>query len=76
VIVVIDGQDAESIAVNFVKKKKNVGEVNVLVAEQKENVWVVRGTCPVDLCGHPWRESFEIQIDPKGNVRTSSFRLM
>jgi hypothetical protein len=72
----VEVQDAQYIAVNFVKEKKNVEEVTVIVTEQKEDVWIIRGTCPIDLCGHPWRESFEIQIDQKGKIRTSSFRLM
>ncbi|MGB9134898.1 MAG: hypothetical protein WCC63_04880 [Candidatus Bathyarchaeia archaeon] len=69
-------QDAQCIAVSFVKEKKNVDEVNVIVTEQKDEVWIIKGTCPIDLAGHPWRESFEITIDAKGKIRDSSFRLM
>lgn len=66
----------QDIAVNFVKEKKNVKDVSVVMTEQKDGVWIVKGTCPIDLCGHPWRESFEITIDQKGKIKTSSFTLM
>jgi hypothetical protein len=72
----VELQDAQYIAVSFVKEKKNVDEVNIIVTEQKQGVWVVKGTCPIDLAGHPWRESFEVIVDPKGKIRDFSFRLM
>ncbi len=72
----VDFDNAQNIAVNFVKDKRNVMNVTVAVTENKDGVWVVRGTCPIDLDGHPWRESFEVVVDQKGNVKTSSFRLM
>lgn len=72
----VDFDNAQNIAVNFVKDKKNVMNVTVAVTENKDGVWVVRGTCPIDLDGHPWRESFEVVVDQKGNVKTSSFRLI
>lgn len=72
----VEPQDVQIIAVRFVKEKKNVEEATVITTEQREGLWVVRGTCPIDLAGHPWRESFEITIDHKGKIRDSSFRLM
>ncbi len=69
-------EDVQYIAVNFVKEKKNVKNVNVVTTEKKDGIWIVKGTCPIDLCGHPWRESFEIKIDKKGKIQSSSFRLM
>ncbi len=71
-------ENARVIAAEFVKKRKSVdiNKVNVVVAEQKNGVWIVKGTCPIDLCGHPWRESFEIEIDQKGRIKASSFKLM
>ena len=72
----VEPQDVQIIAVRFVKEKKNVEEATVVTTEQKEGLWIVRGTCPIDLAGHPWRESFEITIDQKGKIRDSSFRLM
>ncbi len=67
---------AKDIAVSFVKEKRNVENVTVIITEEKEGVWVIKGTCPIDLCGHPWRESFEIEIDQKGKIKNSSFTLM
>jgi hypothetical protein len=69
-------EDVQYIAVNFVKEKKNVKNVSVVTTEKKDGIWIVKGTCPIDLCGHPWRESFEIKIDKKGKIQSSSFRLM
>ena len=67
---------AQDIAVNFVKEKKKVAGVKVAFTEQKDGAWVVRGTCPIDLSGHPWRESFEVVVDQKGKVKSFRFRLM
>ena len=67
---------AQDIAITFVKEKKNVTDVRVVITEQKDGVWIIRGTCPIDLCGHPWREDFEVKIDPRGRIAESSFRLM
>lgn len=69
-------EDVQDIAIDFVKERKNVTDVNVVVTEQKDGVWIVKGTCPIDISGHPWRESFEIRIDQKGKIKTSSFKLM
>ncbi len=72
----VELEDAQYIAVSFVKEKKDVTEVTVIVTEQKDGIWIIRGTCPIDLCGHPWRESFEIKVDQKGKIKDSSFKLM
>ncbi|UCE95310.1 MAG: hypothetical protein JSV51_06150 [Candidatus Bathyarchaeota archaeon] len=72
----VEVEDAESIAINFVRKHKSVPDVNVTMTELESGVWVVRGTCPIDLGGHPWRESFEIKIDQKGRIKASSFKLI
>lgn len=69
-------ENAREIAVDFVKKRKNVANVNLIAAEHKDGFWVVKGTCPIDLSGHPWRESFEIRIDQKGKIKGSSFWLL
>lgn len=66
----------QDVAVDFVKERKNVTNVSVIAVEQVDGIWVVRGTCPIDLGGHPWRESFEIKIDKKGEIKDSHFRLM
>lgn len=72
----VEVEDVQYIAVNFVKEKKDVTEVSVITTEERDGVWIVRGTCPIDLCGHPWRESFEVHIDQKGKIKSSSFKLM
>jgi hypothetical protein len=72
----IEPHKAEEIASDFVKEKKGVDTVSIVVTEQKDGVWVVRGTCPIDLAGHPWRESFEVRVDKKGKITMSAFRLM
>lgn len=69
-------ENVENIAIGFVKKSKCVDNVNVTVVEEKDGMWVVRGTCPIDLGGHPWRESFVIRIDRRGKIQSSSFKLM
>jgi hypothetical protein len=73
---VLRPETVEDIAVTFVKKRKKVGDVSVVAKERKHGVWVVRGTCPIDLHGHPWTESFELIIDTKGKIKSSNFRLM
>ena len=72
----VEPQNIHDIAIDFVKQRKKVSDVTVIVTEQKDGVWIIRGTCTIDLAGHPWRESFEVVIDQKGKIRTSSFKLM
>ena len=72
----VEFENIHDIAVTFVKEKKNVTEVNVSITEIVDNVWVIKGTCPIDLCGHPWRESFEIKIDKNGKIKDFKFTLM
>jgi hypothetical protein len=58
------------------KSRKNISKVDVSSVEQKNEVWVVRGTCPIDLEGHPWAEKFEVQIDIKGRIKATDFSLL
>jgi len=67
---------AHQIAVDFLKKKKNTDRIDVSVVEQKSEVWVVRGTCPIDLEGHPWAEKFEVVVDQKGKIKSIDFSLL
>ena len=69
-------EKAQDVAINFVRAKRNVTDVSVVLTELKDGNWIIKGTCPIDLSGHPWRESFEVTIDQKGNVKASSFQLM
>lgn len=72
----VELENAQDIAISFVKDKRNVEDVRVVITEQKDGVWIIRGTCPINLCGHPWRENFEIKINQKGKITASSFKLM
>lgn len=69
-------QDAQNITKNFVRKIKSVENVDIIATEKSEEGYVVKGTCPIDVGGHPWLESFEIVIDIKGKVKDSDFKLM
>lgn len=69
-------KDAQQIAVDFLKKRKNTEKIYVVSVEQKDGVWVIRGTCPIDLEGHPWTEEFEVTVDPKGRIKSTDFSLL
>lgn len=72
----MDSENAREIAIDFVKKRKNIVNVNLITTERKDGFWIVKGTCPIDLSGHPWRERFEVKVDQKGKIRDSNFWLM
>jgi hypothetical protein len=67
---------AQQIAVDFLRKRKSIEKVDVSTIEQKNGVWVIRGTCPIDLEGHPWAEKFEVVIDQRGKIRSTDFSLL
>jgi hypothetical protein len=67
---------AQQIAVDFLRKRKNIEKIDVSIIEQKNEVWVVRGTCPIDLEGHPWAEKFELVVDQRGKVKSIDFSLL
>jgi hypothetical protein len=72
----VSEEDAEQIAVDFLKKRKNKKKIDVVSIEQKDAVWIIHGTCPIDLEGHPWSERFEVVIDQKGRIKSSEFSLL
>lgn len=72
----VNQQDAQNITKNFVKKKKGVEKVEIIATEKNDEGYRVKGTCPIDVGGHPWMERFEIVIDIKGKVKDSDFKLM
>ena len=72
----VSEEDAQKIAVDFLKKRKNKEKVDVVSIEQKDAVWIIHGTCPIDLEGHPWSERFEVVIDQKGRVKSSQVSLL
>jgi hypothetical protein len=67
---------AQQIAVEFLKKRKNTDRIDVSAVEQRDDVWIVKGTCPIDLEGHPWAEKFEVVVDQKGKIRSTDFALL
>ena len=69
-------ESASDIAVEFVKKAKNAEKVDVAEVEENGGSWVVRGTFPIDLEGHPWAEKFIVAVDLKGKILTSDFSLL
>ncbi len=69
-------ESVQQIAIEFLKKRKNTERVEVSTIERNKDIWVIRGTCPIDLEGHPWAEKFEVIVDTKGKVRTTTFSLL
>ena len=67
---------AQQIAVNYLKKRKSTEKIDISTVEQKNGVWIIRGTCPIDLEGHPWAEKFEVVIDDKGKIKSTDFSLL
>jgi len=73
---IVSEEDAQQIAVDFVRETKSAERINVSSVEQKDGVWIISGTCPIDLEGHPWTERFEVIIDQKGKIRFTDFALL
>jgi hypothetical protein len=69
-------ESAQQIAVDFLKTRKCTERVDVSLIEQGKEIWIVRGTCPIDLEGHPWAEKFEVVVDTKGKVKSVNFALL
>jgi hypothetical protein len=72
----ISKENAQQIAVDFLKKRKNTEKIDVAAVEQNDQDWIIRGTCPIDMEGHPWAERFEVVIDTKGKVKCSYSTLL
>ena len=69
-------ESVASIAVEFVKNQKNAEKIEVAEVEESGDGWVIRGTFPIDLQGHPWVEKFAVIVDLKGKIRTTDFSLL
>jgi len=67
---------ARQIALEFLKKRKNTDRVEISGVEHGNDIWVIRGTCPIDLEGHPWAERFEVVVDTRGKIRSTNFALL
>ncbi len=72
----VSKESASQIAVDFLKKKKNTDKIDVAVIEEQSDGWIIRGTCPIDLEGHPWAEKFEVVVDLKGKIKTTDYALL
>ena len=72
----VSRESVQEIVAELVKRKKNAERIDISTVEQKAEDWIIRGTCPIDLEGHPWAEKFEVVVDPKGKVKSSYFTLL
>ena len=72
----ISKESAQEIAVDFLKRRKNTIKVDISTVEVCNEIWVIRGTCPIDLEGHPWAEKFEVIVDTKGKIKSTNFALL
>ena len=73
---VITKEAAEQIAVELLKRRKCTERVEVSTVEQNNEIWIIRGTCPIDMEGHPWAEKFEVTLDARGRVKSADFALL
>lgn len=69
-------ESANQVVIDFVKKEKNTEKVDVAVIEQHSDGWMVRGTFPIDMEGHPWAQKFAVVVDLKGKIKTTDFSLL
>jgi hypothetical protein len=69
-------ESASQIAVEFLRKQKNTDKIEVAMIEEQSDGWMVRGTCPIDLEGHPWAEKFAVVVDWKGKIKDSHYALL
>jgi hypothetical protein len=69
-------ESASQITVEFLKKQKSTDKIDVAVIEEQSDGWMVRGTCPINLEGHPWIEKFAIVVDWKGKIKDINYGLL
>jgi hypothetical protein len=67
---------ASQIAVDFLKLQKNTDRIEVAIIEEQTDGWMIRGTCPIDLEGHPWAEKFAVVVDWKGKIKDVNYGLL
>ena len=72
----ISEKAVKTIVCEYINKEKKVEKIEVSSVEQKADVWIIKGTCPINLEGHPWAEKFEVVIDKKGKLKSSYFALL
>lgn len=68
-------EDAERIAIDFVKKKKNPERITVtsVTPATKQGKWEVKGSYPIKIKNGAGSEKFTIEIDKDGNVFSFKF---
>ena len=69
-------ESASQIATEYVKQQKSTDRVDVAVIDEQDDGWIVRGTCPIDLEGHPWVEKFAVVVDWKGKIKDIDYGLL
>jgi hypothetical protein len=72
----VSKEAASEIVVDFLKKQKNTDKIDVADIEEQSDGWLVRGTCPINLEGHPWAEKFAVVVDLKGKIKATDFSLL
>ena len=67
---------ASQVAIEFLKQQKKTDRIDVAVIEEQSDGWMIRGTCPIDMEGHPWVEKFAVVVDWKGRIKESNCGLL
>jgi hypothetical protein len=57
-------------------RKRRTRRINVATVDQNDDNWIVRGTCPIDMEGHPWTEKFEVIVNPKERIISMNLALL
>jgi len=72
----ISTESVRQIAIDYLRKRKDTEKIDISTIEKRQGCWVIRGTCPIDLEGHPWAEKFEVVIDEKGKIKSLDLSLL
>ena len=72
----VSKETASQIAVEYLKKEKNMDKIEVAMIELEDNCWVVRGTCPLEFGEMQWPERFAVVIDLKGKIKSTDYGLL
>ena len=72
----VSKESASQIAVEFVKKRKNTENIEVVLIEMQDDCWVVSGTCPMEFGERQWPEKFAVVVDLKGKIKSTDFALL
>ena len=72
----ISTESVRQIAIDYLRKRKDTEKIDISTVEKRQGCWVIRGTCPIDLEGHPWAEKFEVIIDEKGKIKSLDLSLL